>query len=270
MKKQFIVALFVALGFSAAKATNFKGNKKEKMDTIKTASGLQYIITQKNPTGKQAKNGDKVDVHYTGKLLNDTIFDSSIPKGTPFSFQLGAGRVIRGWDEGISYLKEGEKATLIIPAALGYGARSAGKIPPNSVLKFDVELVKVTERVLPKPYDVKGKEVLKTASGLQYVIIEEGKGAKVEKGKKALVHYSGYFLDGKMFDSSVEKGQPFTLTVGVGQVIPGWDEGLLLLSVGSKARFIIPYQLGYGEGGYPPIIPAKADLIFDVEILNVQ
>jgi peptidylprolyl isomerase len=109
----------------------------------KTASGLRYKITQKNDSGKPAKRGDKVEVHYTGKLLDGTVFDSSIKRGKPIEFPIGTGRVIPGWDEGIMLLKEGEKASLVIPPYLGYGERGAGGvIPPNAILLFDVELIK--------------------------------------------------------------------------------------------------------------------------------
>jgi len=88
-------------------------------------------------------------------------------------------------------------------------------------------------------------------------------------GRKVSVHYSGYLTDGKMFDSSVESGQPFTFELGAKQVIAGWDEGIALLKVGGKARLIIPYNLGYGEQGNGPI-PPKATLIFDVELMGVK
>lgn len=112
----------------------------------KTATGLRYKITQTNEAGKKAKRGENVDVHYTGRLLDGTKFDSSVDRGTPITFPIGTGRVIPGWDEGIMLLKEGEKASLVIPPYLGYGSRGAGNvIPPNAILLFDVELVKASK-----------------------------------------------------------------------------------------------------------------------------
>jgi FKBP-type peptidyl-prolyl cis-trans isomerase len=109
-----------------------------------TASGLTYIVTQKNETGQQLKAGDNVIVHYTGLLTSGVKFDSSLDRGEPFSFPLGAGRVIKGWDEGIQKLRIGERATLIIPPAIGYGSRGAGgAIPPDATLIFIVEVVGV-------------------------------------------------------------------------------------------------------------------------------
>lgn len=110
---------------------------------MKTSSGLEYIEVQAG-TGAQAAAGKTVSVHYTGKFQDGRVFDSSISRGQPISFKLGAGQVIKGWDEGIALMKVGGKAQLIIPSSLGYGERGAGGvIPPNATLVFDVELVDV-------------------------------------------------------------------------------------------------------------------------------
>lgn len=130
------------------KEEEFKANQQKLADELaagmqKTASGLFYKIT-KTTDGKAPKAGDNVAVHYAGKLVDGTEFDSSFKRGQPLEFPVGMGRVIKGWDEGIMLLKEGETATLLIPSELGYGANGAGGvIPPNAWLVFDVELVKV-------------------------------------------------------------------------------------------------------------------------------
>ncbi len=114
-------------------------------DAEKTASGLMYTITRPGE-GATPKKGATVSVHYTGKLLNGTVFDSSVSRGEPIQFPVGAGRVIPGWDEGIMLMKEGGKRVLVIPPELGYGARGAGGvIPPNAWLVFEVELVDAGE-----------------------------------------------------------------------------------------------------------------------------
>lgn len=110
---------------------------------MKTSSGLEYIETEAG-TGAQAEAGKTVSVHYTGKLQDGKVFDSSVPRGDPITFQLGKGKVIKGWDEGIALMKVGGKAQLIVPPDLAYGERGAGGvIPPNATLVFDVELVDV-------------------------------------------------------------------------------------------------------------------------------
>ncbi|MCD1117148.1 peptidylprolyl isomerase [Chryseobacterium turcicum] len=131
-----------------AMAEKAEADAKKAIEDLKagmqvTESGLYYKITKKTE-GKAAKAGDNVQVHYAGKLTNGTEFDSSFKRNEPLEFPVGTGRVIKGWDEGILLLKEGETATLLIPPAMGYGERGAGGvIPPNAWLIFDVELVKV-------------------------------------------------------------------------------------------------------------------------------
>lgn len=109
-----------------------------------------------------------------------------------------------------------------------------------------------------------------TPSGLHYIIEEQGTGAKAEKHKNVSVHYTGALTNGQVFDSSHKRNQPITFPLGLGRVIKGWDEGIALLNVGGKAKLIIPYFLAYGEEGRPPVIPAKATLIFDVELTDVK
>ena len=110
---------------------------------MKTVSGLEYVEIEAG-TGEQAVAGKTVRVHYTGKFPDGKVFDSSYGRGEPIEFELGAGRVIKGWDEGIALLKVGGKAQLVIPPELAYGERGAGGvIPPNATLVFDVELVEV-------------------------------------------------------------------------------------------------------------------------------
>jgi FKBP-type peptidyl-prolyl cis-trans isomerase len=114
-------------------------------DVEPTESGLYVVVTEKG-NGAKPKTGDKVKVHYTGKLLDGTVFDSSVERGQPFEFPIGQGRVIKGWDEGIAMLNVGSKATLVIPSSIGYGERGAGRdIPPFATLVFDVELIDIVK-----------------------------------------------------------------------------------------------------------------------------
>ncbi len=110
----------------------------------------------------------------------------------------------------------------------------------------------------------------KTESGLRYKLIQNGDGVQAEKGKIVSVHYKGSLPDGTVFDSSYKRNQPIDFSLGMGQVISGWDEGIALLKVGDKARFVIPPHLGYGQNGAGGVIPPNATLIFDVELVQVK
>ena len=112
-------------------------------------------------------------------------------------------------------------------------------------------------------------DAVKTASGLQYWDIKVGTGAEAKPGNKVTVHYTGWLTSGKKFDSSVDAHQPFAFTLGKGDVIKGWDEGVTGMKVGGKRQLRIPPELAYGEAGYKTIIPPNATLIFDVQLLAV-
>ncbi|MFQ5930963.1 MAG: FKBP-type peptidyl-prolyl cis-trans isomerase [Nitrospiraceae bacterium] len=133
----------VCLGSVANAGETKVSGEQERGKLVKTDSGLQYMDLVFG-TGRQAELGDTATVHYTGWLSDGTKFDSSLDRNRPFSFRVGAGQVIRGWDEGVGSMREGGKRKLIIPPHLGYGPRGAGAaIPPNATLTFEVELLKL-------------------------------------------------------------------------------------------------------------------------------
>jgi FKBP-type peptidyl-prolyl cis-trans isomerase len=113
-----------------------------------------------------------------------------------------------------------------------------------------------------------GKEVT-TSSGLQYIDLKLGTGATAQASQTAIVHYTGWLESGKKFDSSVDRGQPFSFPLGAGRVIKGWDEGVQGMKVGGKRKLIIPPSLGYGARGAGGVIPPNATLIFEVELLGL-
>ena len=147
MARLFSLSPLLTAVLLAAAMVVLMPNDSSAQDTITTSSGLRYVEHEAG-AGEKAEAGDNVVVHYTGWLYVDgekgNKFDSSRDRNQPFNFPLGAGRVIGGWDEGVAGMRPGGKRTLIIPPALGYGARGAGGvIPPNATLMFDVELLEI-------------------------------------------------------------------------------------------------------------------------------
>jgi FKBP-type peptidyl-prolyl cis-trans isomerase len=118
--------------------------------------------------------------------------------------------------------------------------------------------------------DEKEKKVITTKSGLKYQDELEGNGAEAKAGDSVSVHYTGWLKDGTKFDSSRDRNKPFEFELGAGRVIKGWDEGVAGMKVGGKRKLIIPSDLAYGDRGHPPVIPAKAELTFDVELLKIR
>ena len=119
-------------------------------------------------------------------------------------------------------------------------------------------------------FAVDSAALTKTSSGLQFQDVTVGTGAEAQGGQTAVVHYTGWLTDGTKFDSSRDRGQPFSFPIGAGQVIAGWDEGVAGMKVGGRRKLVIPANLGYGEMGAPPVIPPGATLVFDVELLDVK
>src|ERR1051326_7685907 len=270
MKKATVILSIISFFFfnSAFAQKKKKKEEKSKYELNKeytSASGLKYTFL-KFGDGAQVEKGDNVSVNYVGKLTNDTVFDSSYPRKQPFSFKVGQKQAIEGWDEGLQLMHVGDSAKLVVPSALGYGDRQIGNIPPGSTLVFTIKVGSDNPGV--KPFDVTKKDTVKLPSGVKYITIEKGKGEKLKEGDIVTVRYSGYMPDGKMFDSSVERGDSLKYNLGKG--LKGLDEGIEHMMVGGKARIVVPYMLAWGEQGRPGLIPPKTDVIFDIELLNAK
>ncbi|MFZ5619188.1 MAG: FKBP-type peptidyl-prolyl cis-trans isomerase [Pseudomonadota bacterium] len=259
------------------KSEKFLADNAAREGVKTTPSGLQYMVLSEGPAeGPSPKAEDIVVVHYVGTLTDGTEFDSSVKRGAAAKFPLN--QVIPGWTEGVQLMSEGDKFRFFIPPGLAYGEQgSPGAIGPNEALIFDVELIRVSgpernlaaaEKFLAE--NAKKPGVKTTASGLQYQVLAEGPagGKSPSDANKVSVHYEGRLLDGSVFDSSYDRGEPIEFPLA--RVIAGWTEGVQLMSEGDKFRFFIPPALGYGESGTPggPIGPNEA-LIFDVELLKV-
>ena len=180
------------------------------------------------------------------------------------------GKVVEGQDV-VDAIAQGDTITTLEIVRVGTDAEAFNAIEAfrtfeGSREKLLAEAAKLAEAELDKI----AAGFNKTDSGLRYQIIQEGTGVKAEKGQTVSVHYKGQLLDGTVFDSSYKRNQPIDFPLGVGQVIPGWDEGIQLLKVGDKARLVIPSDLAYGSAGAGGVIPPNATLIFDVELMAVK
>lgn len=239
------------------------------LETIQTASGLKYTVASSVADATKVEAGMRVKVHYNGFFEDGRMFDSSYERGQPIEIVVGQGMVIQGWDEGIQLLSVGDRAQLFIPYNLAYGEQGRGPIPGSANLIFDVEVVDAVKIETPRPFAIDGLPVNQTETGLKYILVEEGTGSTPQPGDLLVVHYSGYLEDGTMFDSSVQRGEPFSFRLGQGSVISGWEQGFSLLTKGAKARLIIPANLGYGSRSMGQI-PANSTLIFDVQLIEIQ
>ena len=180
------------------------------------------------------------------------------------------GNVIEGL-ETVNAITQGDLLESIEIIRVGEGAEKFNAVESFRVFEGSREKREVeAKKTLKEQMDKVAAGYDETPSGLRYKFLQEGNGIKAEKGKMVSVHYKGQLLDGTIFDSSYPRKQPIDFTLGIGQVISGWDEGIQLLKVGDKARFVIPSNLAYGSQGAGGVIPPDATLIFDVELINVK
>lgn len=261
-------------------------------------SGLYFIELSKG-SGKKPKPTDIVKVHFDVSDITGRTFYSSYKQGEPMRWEAGKDFDNKGATEALNLMSVGSKVKAIVPSSIGFGEQGRGNfVGPYSTLIYNLEMVsfqtkaqydkeRENEQRLAEAEKEKAKTrelgvlanyiksnnitVKPTASGLYYIETLAGTGEKPVAGKKVKVHYTGTLLaDGKKFDSSVDRGQPFEFVLGQGQVIQGWEEGIGMMKKGGKARLIIPSAIAYGPDGRMPQIPQSATLIFDVELIDFQ
>lgn len=223
----------------------------------KTPSGLGYAIL-KAGAGAVPGDADKVSVKYKGTLAADgTTFDQSDRADFAIS------DVIPGFSEGLKLVKVGGSIRLCIPAALGYGARGAGAIPANADLVFDVDLLEI--KAPPGPLAAVDRQCAsKGASGLGFAVVKAGAGPMPGDADVALINYKGYAAStGALFDDAGP------VPVPVGQVIPGFAEGLKQMQRGGSYKLCIPPALGYGDKAVGPI-PANSALVFLIDLIDFK
>lgn len=244
-----------------------------------------------------AQQGYRVKVHFTGTFDDGTVFDSSEGRD-PMAFTLGSGQTIAGFERSILGMQIGESKEIRLAPKDAYGEhdeRGVQKVPLDklpagvelgTVLEFSWGgrglVVQMDEEVatLDLNHPLAGKALnfkitlveCKPAPKVEVETISPGDGQTYpKKGDTLTMHYTGKLAKtGEKFDSSVDRGEPFTFQIGVGQVIPGWDEGVVKMSVGEKAMLHIPAEMAYGASGAGGVIPPNADLVFEVELLKVD
>jgi|JI10StandDraft_1071094.scaffolds.fasta_scaffold04493_15 FKBP-type peptidyl-prolyl cis-trans isomerase FkpA len=272
-----------------------------------TINGHKYTIIQ-DENGPNAKEGDYVYFTYMVRAKDSVVFNSAM-QAPVIKFKLPKIEKTDDLTKSQPILEllinmsKGDSAT--VSHVIDENVKKQIGIPDISQLEYDVKLVDIkTEAEYAADMEVEAKErnekiaasqalvpeieksikmtiedfksgknkdqVITTASGLKYIVHTTGSGEKPEIGKLVSVNYYGSLMDGTRFDDSWSRGQEFSFPIGQGQVIKGWDEGVSLLPIGSKATFFIPYALAYGEAGSPPTIPAKSDLVFYVELNGVK
>jgi len=263
-----------------------------KYRTQVTKDGLKYQVFEHEDDARKAKLGDIMSFHLVLKNGADSTLRDTYKEGTPVKMVLQAPPFKGSFEEGLALLAKGDSAKFIINADTLF-AKMMQPMPPmikkGSELTFTVKVLSVLTSeefqkqqsevgVKQKAIDAKVIEdyitknnlkakAQKTASGLYYIPEVEGAGASPAQGDNVKVHYTGKFLDGKEFDSSKKSGKPLDLTIGAGMVIPGWEEGLMLMKKGAKGILLIPSGLAYGPDTYGPI-PGNSVLQFEMELLD--
>jgi FKBP-type peptidyl-prolyl cis-trans isomerase len=251
------------LGFEKGPA--FAALQADKVQT--TASGLKYEITEAG-TGDDLTEADRVDLHYGVWTLSGTLVMNHFFEQGPLRLAIGDMRMAF-MKELVLKLKGGGTCRAEVPVATAFGER---KPPALGDDKDCAWLFRVVTVFRPQPVPAftpsAPDKLTKTASGLQYEVIKEGTGSAPRATDRVQVHYAGWLEDGKVFDSSYGRGEPAEFRLD--QVIAGWTEGMQLMKEGGTYQFVIPANLGYGEAGSPPAIPANATLVFRIELLKVN
>jgi peptidylprolyl isomerase len=231
-------------------------------DASKTASGVISRVVKPGSGAEKPLPTDVVTVHYTGWSSAGQMFDSSHTRANPSMFPLN--RAIPGWRECVQLMTVGETRRCWVPQELAYRGQ-AGR--PAGTVVFDIELLDTRRAPNVAPPDVKGPpdDAKRTATGLAYKVLKPGTGVRRPSAfDRVTVHYTGWTTDGKMFDSSVARGMPATLSLE--DVIRGWTEGMQLMVEGERTRFWIPENLAYkGEAGSP-----RGMLVFDVDLIRIE
>ncbi len=262
-------------GASEHKMSDGSNGSADDAGLKEAAAGVKYRDV-KTGVGEPCPEGAKVTVHYTGWLADGTVFDSSKERGQPFGASLKSG-VIKGWQEGIPGMKPGGVRKLVIAPEKAYGKNANGKIPGNSTLIFEVELLECSA---PKNVTAGPGKPMSDGSdggtadpglrdvgdGLKIRDLKEGTGDPVKEGASVTMHYTGWTVDGDVFDTS-RKGAGDPAMFQLPKLIPGWRKGIPGMKPGGVRKLVIPSALGYGPNDQDKI-PGNSTLVFEVELIK--
>lgn len=279
MKKLFSLSIVVL--FLTTACDRFKVSE--------TASGLKFQSHIKN-NGLKPKVGDIITFHAVLKTSLDSVLKDTYKEGSPMVMQLQTSTFKGSYEDGLAMMAVGDSATLFIPADSLFRPQFQQQVPPGVLpgtdLRFILKMVKFqskeefqheqNENKTNEPKiiaDYVGKNLVgasKTASGIYFKKATITQGQSIAAGNEAVVHYTGKFFNGQVFDSSVPRGETFKFVVGAGMVIKGWDEALLLMKKGEKGIFVIPSNLAYGPDGMQGAIPPHSPLVFEIELVDIN
>lgn len=233
------------------------------LDATRTDSGLYYVVDEVGEGSDITATSD-VSVRYKGMYTNGDLIDERTESGASFNLQ----QVIPGWTEGLQKFREGGSGLLIIPAHLAYGSNDYNGIKGGSVIVFEIEVIDYAVENRQEILDYISEnnlDAIETASGLFYVIDEEGTGDQPSSNSSVTVKYTGYYTDGTQFDKTGEN----TVTFDLNSVIDGWKEGMQYFNAGGSGKLLIPSELAYGRYGTQGV-PGGAVIVFDVELIEVN
>lgn len=295
MKQLFPLTFLASILLYSCSSSHKSTTKNKSFATTK--SGIEYKIARHKKGAQQAKEGDYVEIHINTKINDSLIFDSrKMNKDQPAKFVVKNPAFRGDLAEGLLMMCAGDSAIFMVPVDT---LKAAGQnlqpwMKPGGKVVYTISMVSVKtkeqvrneealankgqmeidDKLLQKHFIKNGIKPQKTSSGLYYEILTTGAGENIASGKSVTVNYTGKTLDGKSFDSNVDPKfghtTPFNFVVGQGNVIRGWDEGILLLNKGARAKFYIPSPLAYGKQSPSAGIPVDGILIFEVEILDFK
>ena len=259
----------------AATDTTVAGARAKPLVKVPAKVPTELVTTDlTDGTGTAAADGDTLIVYYIGvRTANCAEFDNSYDRGAPLSVTIGAGQVIKGWDQGLAGMKVGGRRQLDIPAALAYGDAppSTDVIQPGDALTFVVDAVAIIAK--PDPADIPNITVPPTPNQTEQTFTDliVGDGAGIEPGQTVAVQLLAFSAaDGKQLDSSWESGSPLTFVPGAAQLPPGIEKAVEGMKVGGRRQVDIPFAQAFGEAGNADLgLPASTDLIMVLDLVAV-